>query len=1010
MKQCILQWFLLRVIGRRILLGYGAVALLSVAVLASLYMASRYGLEAYVADQIGRIPWEISVLQRGETQRFPELQNEYRKLPGVREVEGLGFLRLRNINPVRLEIGHQASSIRWVAFVSASSGRLLPPALRGRESSPGHIEAALVGAGGQEVGQTPQAGSAVRFAVAVEGGGEDAGHSHGGHVHDGGENHAMARPLRVLLEGNLASEPPQVERQEFNRWMLREVGALSYLPEEAIIFLVSPAQFQELASEFHNLFLSSEGMHGGDTPPPYVPEMTHLIRLDREALVSTWDLEGSLRRLQPEVQTIYQSAQNLTPFAWISSDLVRLLSRMNEIARLISLATLLVAIPLLWMGWVLARWLGRLLVLNQQRLIGLALLRGISTRDAGRSVLLALFLGGSIGGLCGLLLGTGLPILGYAVAGRSTPPRLVLLEALTYFGAFLIVGVVLAVLSGRDVLGFVRRLTPREAIARAEGEGAEKATLSLSWFYVTSFLVALALGSYKIGSWIAGRSLLLGVARDHFSGWAIEALVVLEAVLNFVAVPLLLFGLAGLLLWRVTVVQKVIGTLTAPMVGNLDWFVSQYMALRRNRVAQLLFVAAMATSLSLMPQIAGDGFYNRIVRGIQTSLGADLLLEFNIQELGRIPVGPTELGRYQEALQPQVSQLRNMIAGVEGVKSVEIVQQFLIPGIYIPGQSGLLLNVIDDPGNYLKMVHYEDRLGLTRSFSAEIESLNDDNVLGSQGLFRVRAMPLQKPVILGYDSKGEEILVRFGDKVAFLPGQPALGIEQREGFATAEIDYLNYLLGADARMVLSRQHLLQSPGLENLIVVPSQAVFLVSTSNGVNKQELAADLTKRLPWKPNEIRWEAAERKRLGKDMFVSLALENMRVYMIGSLLLACASVAAIALANFMADRRTFGLLRLRGLAPALLLRIALSFFLLPVMAGIVVGIVVGMLSGYGLSQAIWDLPRVQGIGSFLANRLTISLTAVGIIVTLSAIFGAVAWALGLWLFRRTAREAIREG
>ena len=48
--------------------------------------------------------------------------------------------------------------------------------------------------------------------------------------------------------------------------------------------------------------------------------------------------------------------------------------------------------------------------------------------------------------------------------------------------------------------------------------------------------------------------------------------------------------------------------------------------------------------------------------------------------------------------------------------------------------------------------------------------------------------------------------------------------------------------------------------------------------------------------------------------MFVSLALENMRVYMIGSLLLACASVAAIALANFLADQHTFGLLRLRGL------------------------------------------------------------------------------------------------
>jgi len=120
-------------------------------------------------------------------------------------------------------------------------------------------------------------------------------------------------------------------------------------------------------------------------------------------------------------------------------------------------------------------------------------------------------------------------------------------------------------------------------------------------------------------------------------------------------------------------------------------------------------------------------------------------------------------------------------------------------------------------------------------------------------------------------------------------------------------------------------------------------------------------------------------------------------------------SILAIALANFVADRRTFGLLRLRGVAPPLLLRIALAFFLLPILAGVAVGIVVGAVSGYGLSQAIWDLPRVVGVGGFLGNHLRFSMTAVGILLILSAIFVTVAWSLGFWLFQRTAREAIRE-
>ncbi len=1013
MRRLVLHWFLLRVIGRRILLGYGVVALLSVAILASLYMASRYGLEAYVADQLGRVPWEISVIQRGETYRFAELQDSYRQRAGVREVQGLGFLRVRNLSPVRLEVANQAVPIRWVVFVSVSNERFLPPELRrafgensSRGSSPRAIEAALVGAPGNAANdgslRNIRAGSAVRFAVALDQEGADT------HSHD--RRAAAPESLRVLLEGELASNPLQIDRQEFNKWMLREVGALSYLPEEAIVFPVPLEDFQELASQFHELFLTSEGVHGGDAAPTYVPEMTHLIAVDRERLVSSWDLYGSLRRLNPVVRAIYQEAQDLTPFSWANSDLVLLLSRMNAIAQLISLATLLVAIPLLWMGWVLAKWLGRLLVLDQRRLIGLSLIRGISTRDAGRTVLSALILGGVGGGLAGLFLGTGLPVLGYSLAGRSLPPQIVLLEALAYFGTFLIVGVALAVLSGRDVLRFVRRLTPREAIARADSETEESAAPTLSWYYAGSFLAALALGSYKIGSWIAGWSPLLAVSREYFPSGVTQTLVAVEGILNFAAVPLLLYGLAGLLLWRVAAVQKVISTLTAPLVGSLDWFVSRYMGLRRQRIAQLLFVAGMATSLSLMPQVAGDGFYDRVVRGVKASLGADLLLEFDLQALSSDPVGPAPLGRYQEALQPQLSRLRERIAGEDGVARVEVVQQFLIPGIYIPSQSGLLLNLVDDPGNYLSMVQYEDGLGLTRSFPETIASLEDGNVLGSQGLFRLRAIQLEKPVILGYGSRSEEIRVQFGDIVAFLPGQPARGIEQREGFVTAEVDYLNYLLATDARMVASRQQLLRLPDLGELTVVPSRAVFLISVQDGVGSADLIARLSERLPWKIDQARWEGAERERLGKDMFVSLALENMRVYMVGSLLLAFASVLAIALANFLADKRTFGLLRLRGLAPSLLLRISLSFFLLPVMAGVLVGIVVGTVSGFGLAQAIWDLPRVQGIGGFLANHLTISPAAVGITVVLSAIFAAVAWGFGSWLFRRTARESIREG
>ena len=56
---------------------------------------------------------------------------------------------------------------------------------------------------------------------------------------------------------------------------------------------------------------------------------------------------------------------------------------MQNIARLIGVVSLLVALPLLWMAWVLAANLAGLLMLNERRTLGLMRLRGISGRADG---------------------------------------------------------------------------------------------------------------------------------------------------------------------------------------------------------------------------------------------------------------------------------------------------------------------------------------------------------------------------------------------------------------------------------------------------------------------------------------------------------------------------------------------------------------------------------------------------------------------------------------------------
>lgn len=1000
--------YLFRVFGTRVFIGYGLVALLSVLILAALDLVSQYGLHAYAADQIHRIPWDITLVHRAETHRFSELRRKYLAIPGVQASELVGFLRLRNLAPLNVEVDGKPSETRWLGFIAATRADLLPeelqPSHKGSgeddESQASSLQAAIL----VSTPQTMTRGQRLKVSYGLKRGEE------GEHTHD--EEVSEGLSSQVLFDDIVGKSPSRMERQEFNKWMLREIGSLSYLPDNAIVALVSIETFEHLAALFHRFYFTTEGVHEGSEAPQYLPEVTHLVSVEREGLVSAWDLAGSVRRVREPVQELFAEGRELTPFSYVNSDLLLLLGKMEGMARLVGLATLLIAIPFLWMGWVLARTVGRLLILNERRLIGLALVRGIPIEDIERSLLYALVLGGVSGGVLGLGVGTMLPLVGYRLMGEAIAPWEVLLHEMAYFGIFLGLGVIMAVLSGREVLRYVKQLTPREAVARVEGgEERKLGRRGGRWLEVT-YAGVMVIGGYKIVGWMAGGSLLLRLGE--WMEWEWEAggdgvIWVVENLLNFVALPLFLFGLAGWVMLRMDWVQKGLTTMTAPLVGELGWFVSRHMTLGRHRIANLFFVAALAMSLSLLPQIASDGFYGRVLRGVRTSVGGDVLLDFDLTRLigGQLEARP--IAEYEQRLGPELRRIGSWIQGQTGVERAEVIEQYFIPGIYMPGQSGLALNVVQEPEGYLKLVHYEEQLGVSRGFSEIVRGLQEGRVAASQGLFQIRSIPHEADeAVLDYWSHDRAIQVPLKDVMAYLPGQPSLGIANREGFVTAEIDYLNYLQHSDARIVVGRETASRGE-LGGLEVVPSRVVFVVKGKEGWEAEDLAGRLGRALPIQPEEVRWEGSETKRLSKDMFLSLAMENMKVYMLGGVLLALASVGAIALVNFATDRRTFGLLRLRGMPLGMLLRISISIFLIPVIGGVLVGVMLGGVSGYGVSEAVWELPRVYGAAGSLSNRLVFSRASVGIVLGLSLVFSAIAAGFGFWLFRKTAREVIRE-
>jgi hypothetical protein len=998
---------LFQVFGKQVALLFGGVCFLSVAVLSTLYLTSSYALKLYVEEQIGKLPWDVYALQRSQMATYAHFQQEYRSKPGIVSVEALGFVRIQRGNGrIGFEIDGVPLPARWIGVIGTSEPIILPaelrqPAAGNRSIVPPaggllHVRTALVAPNGADAAlpRFVRSGARLRLYANTGPGGHE--HSHGADVHP----HDAAK-TETVFEAIVANDPAQMERQEFNKWLLRNVGSLSFLPEQSVVIAVPMPVFERLAATFDDVFADTDnGTHGVHGPPQYLPELSHLLKLDRAEWISPWDLKRSIQDLTPLLKSMLADLQNTTAHGTVSSDLYQVISRMQEISDLIGIVSVIVAIPLLWLAWVVAKLVSRLVLLNARRSIGLTLIRGVPIRRVRGVLMLALVVGGLAGGLLGLLAGTLLPLAAHRVAGHGMPPVSVISQGVIYFAGFLAVGLALGLLSAREMARAVRGIAPREAIARVEPHPPGPGFL-----YLAAVLVALVLGTYKVVSWSLGRSLLIGALQGAAPDEVLQIIAVSEMLLNFVGIPLFLFGVTGLLRLRLNLMSYCMTAVMAPFVGRLRWFISEHMTLAPYRTSATMFATALAVALALSPQIASDTFEGRVLRGVRASVGGDIQLEFDLVSMAGGRNEPAPVYAYYEEVAAQLASIEDALRANPAVTNVGSLQQYLIPSFYLPTQSALMLDLVEAPQEYSKAVYYEEGLGRSAPFSRIIDRLPDPELTASAGLLRVREIPRDRDVIFGYDDSDASIQGRFRDAVALLPGQPSISVAQREGYAAAELDYLNHTFSTDARIIEALETFEKGP-LAALKVLPSKAVFVVRTSEPVNDATIERLLAS-IPTQPQSVRSVPGERERISADMFVSLALANMKVFMIGGLVMAVFGVIVVGITNFIAERRTFSLLRLRGLPWGLLIRISLGMFLVPVLIGVLLGGALGTLAGYGLAEAIWEVPRVYGVAGFLGNSLAVSPAAVGIVAVFAVILSIAAGVFAFWPLRNSAREAM---
>ena len=260
------------------------------------------------------------------------------------------------------------------------------------------------------------------------------------------------------------------------------------------------------------------------------------------------------------------------------------------------------------------------------------------------------------------------------------------------------------------------------------------------------------------------------------------------------------------------------------------------------------------------------------------------------------------------------------------------------------------------------------------------------------------------PVLLGMDADRRAIDLPAAGTLGFLPGIPPRSVTDRQGYVQARVDYLNHLFSSNAYLVAGADNA-QIADLQLLI---PRVILLVATEGARGGAALQESLVSASPFPPLEVHDLEHEVGKVGTDMFIALALANMRIYLLGGLALALIAILAIAMANHAEDRRTLALLRIRGASPRDLWRFVVATLLSPAVIGLVLGTGAAVLAGFGLANYVWKLREIQTVVQFLPTHLVFSPLTGGVLLLLIVLLIGVASMFSWYVYRRTAHEGVR--
>lgn len=349
------------------------------------------------------------------------------------------------------------------------------------------------------------------------------------------------------------------------------------------------------------------------------------------------------------------------------------------------------------------------------------------------------------------------------------------------------------------------------------------------------------------------------------------------------------------------------------------------------------------------------------------------------------------------------------IEGIEGVRAADFIAVALLPSFFVPGYGarGVPLYLVNDIPDFLRNVYFEDELGESATFTRVMRGLENGAVAVSPTVAEFWDLTPGTDVLLGEDSGDtRRIDAPSAGTIHFLPGMSSKTVGDRDSFVSARVDYLNHIFSTSSFLVAA----VDNPRISDLnILVPEVLIKIKLQDERVNVAQIRDQVLDLLPATPLAVKTLEDEAAKVGSDMFIYLALENMRIYLVGGLLLAIIAILSVALVNYREDQRNMALLRIRGASPKHIFQLLCSTLVPPTIMGLLLGVVLALIGGFGMTNLVWGLRKLLTIIVFLPTHLVVTGDAVLTGLLLLALLTGVILIFSVWAFRRTAREKLAE-